>query len=60
MASSGQSKDRETPGKRSGVAKARRGSTTVTAKPSATAIGTSACATCTAPTTIKRTGGLCG
>ncbi len=46
-------------GKRSSEAKERRGSTTVTAKPHCVANGTSACAMCTAPTTISRSGGLC-
>ena len=44
--------------KRICVAKAERGSTTTTSWPSMRAIFTRACATCTAPTTTRRTGGL--
>ena len=57
-ASSGQSPISVTPGKRASVAKARRGSTTVTSKPARAAIGASGCAICTAPTMIRRGGGL--
>ncbi|WP_369127307.1 hypothetical protein [Acidibrevibacterium fodinaquatile] len=47
-----------TPGKRSLVANAPRGSITVTPKPSPAAIGAKACAIWTAPTMARRGGGL--
>jgi hypothetical protein len=43
-----------TPGKRSGEAKAPRGSITMTSKPAVAAIGASAWAICTAPTISRR------
>ena len=56
-ATSGHSAISGTSGKRSGVAKAVRGSTTVMSSPSACAIGAIAWLIWTAPITTSRTGG---